>query len=267
MARLVRVLEPIARRPCFAWLDGEVVRLTGVDTFPPPAASLDLPALVFHPGMLLAPLRPGKIVAVASSYPKHVAEMGKTITPEPRLFLKPPSAVIGPGEAIALPPGEIRVDPEGELAIVIGRPIGHGASRRGGVEPRTAEVMQAVFGYTICNDVTVRTYQKTDGIFGRAKGFDTFCPIGPWIDTELDPHDLALQCAVNGEVRARGRTSDLLYLIPELIAFVADVMTLEPGDLITTGTPPGVAPIAPGDVVTCSVEGLGDLVNPVVARG
>lgn len=206
---------------------------------------------------LLAPVTPSKIVAVASNYPKHAAEMGKATPRAPRLFLKPPSAVIGPGRPIAIPPATTRVDPEGELAVVIGRRM-----RR---VPASA-ALDHVLGATALNDVTCRDFQRQDGLFARAKGFDTFCPVGPWIDTDLDPSDLALRTVVNGEVRAEGRTSDMVFDLPALLAFASHVMTLEPGDVLTTGTPPGVAPIQAGDEVSVELEGLEPLVNPVVDR-
>ena len=183
--------------------------------------------------------------------------MGKPVPQVPRLFLKPPSAVIGPDVAIEIPPGTERVDPEGELACVIGATLSRATE---------AECLDAVFGYTCLNDVTCRDFQRADGLFTRAKGFDTFCPIGPWIETELSPDDLSVATEVSGTPRAAGRTSDMVFSTGRLLAFISSVMTLNPGDVVTTGTPPGVAPIHHGDEVHVVIEGIGTLTNPVVNR-
>ena len=206
---------------------------------------------------LLCPLEPSKVVAVATNYPLHALEMGKPLPDEARIFVKPSTSVVGPGDAIRIPPGTTRVDPECELGIVIGK-----LACRVPVD----RALDYVLGYTAVNDVTARDYQKKDVIFGRAKGYDTFCPIGPWVDTELDGHDLAIETLVNGEVRARGRTSEMHFGIEHLVAYISAIMTLLPGDVIATGTPPGVAPIVAGDRVVIRLEGLGDLTNPVVDR-
>jgi 2-keto-4-pentenoate hydratase/2-oxohepta-3-ene-1,7-dioic acid hydratase in catechol pathway len=206
---------------------------------------------------LLAPVTPSKIVAVGSNYPKHAAEMGKPIPLVPRLFLKPPSAIIGPNVAIEIPPGTERVDPEGELAVVIGASLSRATE---------TECLAAVFGYTCLNDVTCRDFQRADGLFTRAKGFDTFCPIGPWIETELSADDLAVATEVSGTPRAAGRTSDMVFSTGRLLSFISSVMTLNPGDVVATGTPPGVAPIHHGDIVHVVIEGIGTLTNPVVNR-
>lgn len=208
-------------------------------------------------GRLLAPVEPTKIVGIGSNYRAHAAEMGKPVPAEPKIFLKPPSAVIGPGERIEIPPRTTRVDHEAELAVVIGR-----RCRRVSV----ADAMDYVFGYTNLNDVTARDFQRADGVFARAKGFDSFCPVGPAVVTGLDPRDLRVRGLVNGEVRQDGSTSDMVFDVPTLIAYVSSVMTLEPGDLIATGTPAGVGPLVAGDTVTVEIEGLGALVNAVVDR-
>jgi len=200
-------------------------------------------------------LRPSKILGVGTNYRAHAVEMGKPIPAEPLLFMKPPSAVIGPGEAIVRPRGFERVDFEGELGVVIGK-----RARRVSVD----DALQYVRGYTIVNDVTVRDLQKRDGQFTRAKGFDTFCPCGPVVVEGLDPSDLRLVSEVNGQVRQDARTSDLIFSVAQIIATASRVMTLEPGDLIATGTPSGVGPIAPGDVVRITIEKIGTLENPVV---
>ena len=174
-----------------------------------------------------------------------------------KIFLKPSTAIVGPNEPILLPPGAERVDHEVELGVVIGRR----ASR-----VSRAEALDCVAGYTVVNDVTARDFQRADGVFARAKGFDSFCPVGPCLVTGLDPRDLGVWARVNGEVRQSGRTSDLIFDVATLIEFVSGVMTLLPGDLIATGTPEGVGPLAHGDLVEVEVEGIGVLRNPVFDR-
>jgi 2-keto-4-pentenoate hydratase/2-oxohepta-3-ene-1,7-dioic acid hydratase in catechol pathway len=208
---------------------------------------------------LLAPCLPSKVIAVGRNYAAHAAEHGAQVPAEPLLFLKPPSAVIGPEQPIVYPEHlSQHVDHEAELAVVIGR-----RARR---VPR-GEALAYVWGYTCANDVTARDLQERDGQWTRSKGFDTFCPLGPWIVTELDITDLAVRCRVNAELRQDGRTRDLVFGVDELIACASAVMTLEPGDLILTGTPAGVGPILPGDRVTVEVEGIGTLENEVVGYG
>jgi 2-keto-4-pentenoate hydratase/2-oxohepta-3-ene-1,7-dioic acid hydratase in catechol pathway len=208
---------------------------------------------------LLAPCLPSKVIAVGRNYAAHAAEHGAQVPAEPLLFLKPPSAVIGPEKAIVYPEHlSQHVDHEAELAVVIGR-----RARR---VPR-GEALDYVWGYTCANDVTARDLQERDGQWTRSKGFDTFCPLGPWIVTELDITDLAVRCRVNGELRQDGRTRDLVFGVDELIAYASAVMTLEPGDLILTGTPAGVGPILPGDRVAVEIEGIGTLENEVVRYG
>ena len=204
---------------------------------------------------LLAPAAPSKVICVGRNYREHAAEFDNAVPDEPLLFLKPPSSVIGPGAAIHYPSLSQRVDPEAELVLVIGREA-HRVS--------AAEAMAYVGGYTCGNDVTARDIQKSDGQWTRGKGFDTFCPIGPWIETELDPSDLRVTCTVDGELRQDGRTRDLLFPVPFLIEYISRFTRLLPGDLIMTGTPAGVAPMAVGSTVTVEVEGIGALTNPVV---
>lgn len=207
---------------------------------------------------LVAPMLPSKVVAIGKNYADHAKEMGGEVPDEPLVFLKPSTSVIGSGEAIAYPTTlSQRVDYEGELAVVIGRLC------REVPRERAHEV---VFGYTCANDVTARDLQKKDVQFTRAKGFDTFCPLGPWIQTELDPSDVGIVTSVNGEVKQNSRTSKLMYDIPALIAHVSAVMTLIPGDVILTGTPDGVGPLEVGDEVSVSIEGIGTLSNRVVSR-
>jgi 2-keto-4-pentenoate hydratase/2-oxohepta-3-ene-1,7-dioic acid hydratase in catechol pathway len=210
---------------------------------------------------LLSPILPSKVVAVGKNYAEHVAEMATGSAPEqPLIFLKPSTTVIGPGDAIRIPHGSGNVHHEVELAVVIGA--------RGARNVTPEQVPASVFGYTIGNDVTERDMQKADGQWTRAKGFDSFCPIGPWIETDLgglglDPADLAISCSVDGELRQQGRTSQLLFGVPTLVSHISRIMTLLPGDVVLTGTPAGVGPIHPGQRVECTIEGLGTLANTV----
>ena len=212
---------------------------------------------------LLSPILPSKVVCVGKNYAAHVAEMNTGDAPkEPLLFLKPSTAVIGPGDAIRIPPGSTNVHHEAELGVVIGA---RGARN---VSPQQAGA--SIFGYTIGNDVTERDMQKSDGQWTRAKGFDSFCPIGPWIETDLpaiglDPADLEVTCTVDGEPRQHGRTSQLIFDVPTLISYISRVMTLLPGDVVLTGTPSGVGPISPGQSVDVTIQGLGTLTNSVTA--
>lgn len=206
---------------------------------------------------LLAPILPSKVVAIGRNYADHAAELGNKVPEEPLIFLKPSTSVIGPNARILLPPSSARVDFEGELAVVIGRPAR---------EVRAENAGSVILGYTVANDVTARDLQRKDVQFTRGKGFNTFCPIGPWIETELDPSDLEVRTEVDGEVKQDGRTSDLIFTIGELIEFISEVMDLLPGDVILTGTPAGVGPIEAGQTVSVSVEGIGTLSNPVAYR-
>jgi 2-keto-4-pentenoate hydratase/2-oxohepta-3-ene-1,7-dioic acid hydratase in catechol pathway len=199
--------------------------------------------------------RPGKIVCVGKNYLDHVKEMGGDAAPEqPILFLKPPSAVIGEGDAIVLPPDSERVDYEGELVAVIGERLRNASPE---------QALRGVRGYTCGNDVTARDLQARDGQWTRSKGFDTFAALGPAVVEGVDPRDLAIVTRVNGEVRQSSRTSLLIHPVGELLAFISRVMTLEPGDAVYTGTPSGVGPLAAGDVVDVDIEGVGVLSNPV----
>jgi len=207
---------------------------------------------------LLAPTVPTKIVCIGRNYPAHAAEHGGEVPPEPLLFLKPPSSVIGPDVPIVLPPQSEQVEHEAELAVVIGR-------RCRDVTPQ--EAWNYVLGVTCGNDVTARDLQRRDGQWTRAKGFDTFCPLGPWLViglSEADVADLEVVCCVNGELRQCGRTSEMAFSPVQLIAYAAGIMTLEPGDVIMTGTPAGVGPLAVGDMVEVEVESIGSLRNPVI---
>jgi len=204
---------------------------------------------------LLAPILPSKVIAVGRNYAKHAAELGNAVPTDPMLFIKPSTSVIGPNAAIKLPKASEHVDFEGELAIVIGQPVKNVPAAR---------AASVILGYTVANDVSARDLQKA-GQWGRAKGFDTFCPLGPWIETSIDASDLALHTQLNGELKQDGRTSDLVHGIPELIEFISGVMTLLPGDVILTGTPEGVGQMYDGDDVSITIEGIGTLSNPVQA--
>jgi 2-keto-4-pentenoate hydratase/2-oxohepta-3-ene-1,7-dioic acid hydratase in catechol pathway len=214
---------------------------------------------------LLSPILPSKVVCVGKNYAAHIEEM-KGLTgdapSEPLLFLKPSTSVIGPGDAIRIPPGSTNVHHEAELAVVIGA--------RGARHVTPEQAQASIFGYTIGNDVTERDMQKSDGQWTRAKGFDSFCPIGPWIETDLaglgkDAGDLEVTCDVDGDRRQQGRTSQLIFDVPALISYISQIMTLLPGDVVLTGTPSGVGPIRPGQKVDATIEGLGTLSNTVTA--
>ena len=204
----------------------------------------------------LSPILPSKVVAIGRNYAEHAAEHGADVPKEPLIFLKPSTSIIGNNDAIKLPPQSKRVEHEAELAVVIGATGARRVDRAG--------ASAAIFGYTAANDVTARDLQRSDGQWTRAKGFDSFCPLGPWIVTDLDASDVEVRCEVNDEVRQLGRTKDLVFDVPTLISYVSHVMTLLPGDVILTGTPAGVSPIVDGDVCTVSIEGVGTLTNRVV---
>ncbi len=211
---------------------------------------------------LLAPVIPrSKVVAIGKNYAAHAAEMGGDLPPEPLMFLKPNTSVVGPGDPIFYPRQTAELHYEGELAVVIGR-----ICRDVPAEQAT----DVIVGYTIATDVTARDLQRGDGQWSRAKGFDSFCPLGPWIETDLDPHDFAegraVQTHLNGDLVQDGSTRDLVFDIPTLVAHISSVMTLLPGDVILTGTPEGVGPMQVGDEVEVSIAGLGTLTNRVVAR-
>jgi 2-keto-4-pentenoate hydratase/2-oxohepta-3-ene-1,7-dioic acid hydratase in catechol pathway len=205
---------------------------------------------------LLAPAQPGKIVCIGRNYVEHAKEQNAELPKVPLLFMKPPSSILSPGDPIELPSQSHQVEHEGELVAVIGKR---------GRNLTTNEAQGFLYGYTIGNDVTARDLQHSDGQWTRAKGFDTFCPFGPWIDTEFDPSDALITTKVSGQPRQMASTRDMVFNVSILIAFISSVMTLEPGDLIFTGTPAGVGPLTPGDVVEVDIEGLGRLSNPVIA--
>ena len=251
--RIVRVARPDG--PAFGVLhDDYVVLLT-----PHPFTDFELTdqAAPLEKVRLLAPLIPSKIMCVGRNYAAHAAELGNDVPDEPLIFSKPATAVIGPGDPIKLPRLSEDVQHEAEVAVVIGR-----LTRKVSV----ADALDHVLGYTCANDVTARDLQRRDGQWTRAKGFDTFCPLGPWIETELDvAAGVGVRCLVGSEVRQEGTTADFIFSVPEVIAYVSAFTTLLPGDVILTGTPDGVGPLRAGDTVTVEVEGLGALSNPVEA--
>ncbi|MGE5372605.1 MAG: fumarylacetoacetate hydrolase family protein [Solirubrobacterales bacterium] len=205
---------------------------------------------------LLAPVVPGKIICVGLNYKDHIEEFGRTVIPsEPVLFMKPPSAVIGTGDRIVYPAVSQQVDYEAELVAVIGCTLRHASPK---------EALAGVFGYACGNDVTARDLQRKDVQWTRGKSFDTFSPVGPWIETEADPTDLGISSFVNGEKRQASSTAKMIFPVGELLAFMSGVMTLEPGDVIFTGTPSGVGPVQPGDEVVIEIDSVGRLVNLVV---
>ncbi|MBA2457086.1 MAG: fumarylacetoacetate hydrolase family protein [Nocardioidaceae bacterium] len=208
---------------------------------------------------LLAPVLPrSKVVGIGRNYAAHAAEMGNDPPQQPLVFFKPNTSVVGPHDAIVYPTQTRSLHFEGELAVVIKRICR---------DVDVSDVPKVVYGYTVGNDVTARDLQERDGQWARAKGFDSFCPLGPWIETELDVGDLAVTTTLNGERRQDGRTAQMIFDVPTLVSYVSSFTTLLPGDVILTGTPAGVGPMEAGDEVAVTVEGIGTLANPVVARG
>ena len=203
---------------------------------------------------LLAPVEPSKIICIGRNYVAHAREQNVEVPEVPLLFLKPPSSLIGPGEKILLPPQSSQVEHEGELVVVIGL-------RGRWIQPEDAQ--RYILGCTAGNDVTARDLQRKDGQWTRGKGFDTFCPLGPWIETDFTDADAIVSCHVNGEMRQMASTRDMVFSVKQLVAYISSVMTLEPGDLIFTGTPAGIGPLQDGDQVTVTVEGIGALTNSV----
>lgn len=237
----------------YGWVNNEEVGLIEGDLFSE-FRRLET-ELQFDRVNLMTPVAPGKIICVARNYEEHAREH-QVETPEyPMIFLKPPSAIISNGEAILIPPQSQQVEHEAELAVVIGKT---------GKWIEAVDVSNHILGYTIANDVTARDLQYKDGQWTRAKGFDTFCPLGPWIETELDPSDLMISCRVNGELRQMSSTKEMIFPINQLISYISTIMTLNAGDVILTGTPAGVDRLESGNVVEISIEGIGTLVNPVI---
>ena len=259
--RIVRFLNETdsAARPTWGVLDENQVRPLAGEPWPDAggnAAAAGDP-LPLEACVLLAPVDPSKIVCVGRNYAAHAAELGNEVPAEPLLFLKPPSAIIAPGDDVVYPSISRRVDYEAEIAVVMGRRCRFVSEQ---------DALDHVFGYTVANDVTARDLQKSDEQWSRAKGFDTFLPVGPWVETEFDPAGRTVRCTVNGEQRQNGNTSNMIFSIARIISHISQAMTLEPGDLILTGTPDGIGPVQPGDVMTVEVEGLGAIANPVVSE-
>ena len=251
-----QALDPGERTVCMGIIEGNQVQETSRE-WPGPASRTGR-EWPLDRVRLLAPETPSKIVCLARNYKRHAAEMGGQAPSEPVIFLKPPSALIGPGDTIELPPDSQRVDFEGELAVVIGR-----RCARLGFEENIGPY---VAGFSCLNDVTARDLQKKDGQFGRAKGFDTFCPLGPVIETEFDWTQARIETRVNGELRQTGAAAEMIFPVDQVVRWISRIMTLLPGDVIATGTPEGVSPLIAGDVVEVSIEGIGRLQNPVAAR-
>ena len=250
--RIVRVARPDG--PAFGVVQDDLVVLT--DGHPFGSFGLTDQVAPLEEVRLLAPVLPSKVLCVGRNYMDHAAEVGGEVPSEPLIFLKPSTAVIGPDDEIRLPALSENVHHEGELAVVIGR-----LTRKISVEA----ALDAVLGYTCGNDVTARDLQRRDGQWTRGKGFDTFCPLGPWIETDLDPGGITVQCRVNGEVRQQGNTSALAFDVATIVAYCAAFTTLLPGDVILTGTPAGVGPIVEGDTVEVEVDGVGVLRNTAVS--
>jgi 2-keto-4-pentenoate hydratase/2-oxohepta-3-ene-1,7-dioic acid hydratase in catechol pathway len=232
----------------FARLDGPLAH--GLDGAPWRGARETGESWMWAENDLACPVAPTKIVCIGRNYAAHARELGHDIPSEPLLFLKPPSSLLGPGGAVVLPPESVRVEHEAELAVVIG-------SRAKNVARGNA--LAHVFGYACACDVTARDLQRKDVQFTRSKGFDTFCPVGPWIETNLEPGALQIRCLVRGETRQDGTTAHMIFDVPTVVAYVSRMMTLEPGDLILTGTPEGVGPLEAGDSLEVEVSGIGAL--------
>jgi 2-keto-4-pentenoate hydratase/2-oxohepta-3-ene-1,7-dioic acid hydratase in catechol pathway len=238
--------------PRFGWVHDDLVGpLEGSPLGEYRRQEADIPLALVK---LLPPVLPGKIICLGRNYVEHAKEQNVEVPDVPLIFMKPLSAVIGPDQTIFLPPQSQRVEHEAELAVVIGQ--------TGRWIPEQ-EAMKYILGYTAANDVTARDLQRKDGQWTRGKGFDTFCPLGPWIETELDPADTLVTGRVNGSMRQMASTREMVFTIPQLIAFITSVMTLNPGDVILTGTPAGIGPLVDGDIVEVEVEGIGTLRNPV----
>lgn len=240
-------------KECYGELSGETATLLNGDIengFSSGEISIPLDHI-----KLLSPVMPSKAVCVGLNYIDHIEETGATRPEEPVIFIKPSTSVIAPGDAIVHPPITERMDYEGELAVVIG------ATARNVPE---SEAERYIFGYTCANDVTARDLQSRDGQWTRAKGFDTFLPLGPWIETDIDPSSLAIRTFLNGKTVQDSNTEHLLFKIPKIISFISSAMTLLPGDVILTGTSSGIGPMKPGDTVTVEIEGLGRLDNPII---
>ncbi len=239
--------------PAYGLIEGETIH--GISAAPWQGWSRESATLPLREARLLAPVDPSKIVCVGRNYAAHAAEMGNEVPKEPLIFFKPPSSIVGPDDPIVLTRYSKHVEHEGELAVIMGRKCAHLSD--------SDDPLAYVLGYSCLNDVSARDLQKSDVQFARAKGFDSFCPIGPHIETQIDPRDVLVETHVNGQVRQSGRTSLMIYPVAYLIRWISRMMTLLPGDVLATGTPAGVGPIVAGDSVDISVSGIGVLHNPV----
>jgi len=261
--RIVRFTPPagsaLGTDPHFGVLEGETtIRAIASDPLYAGVHKLETTVLL-KDVRLLAPVIPrSKVVCIGKNYADHAAEMGSDVPEEPIIFLKPNTSVIGPNDLIQWPSSSERVDHEAELAIVISKICKEVPKER---------VKDVIFGYTIANDVTARDLQKKDGQWTRGKGFDSFCPLGPWIDTDFQPGDQAITATVDGELKQSAKLSEMIFKVPEIIQFVTNVMTLLPGDVILTGTPAGIGPLNQNGEVAISIAGLGTLTNRVSLRG
>ena len=253
--RFVRVLIPNTETPVYGVLEGTQVALfRGLPWGEPEFVGV---AVELDELKVLAPTIPSKIICVGKNYADHAAEMGSSVPEEPVIFLKPNTTVIGDEDSIVLPDQSENVHYEAELAVVIGAVAKDVSVERAG---------EVIFGYTCANDVTARDLQAKDKQWTRAKSFDTFCPLGPWIETELDPSALAISCEVNDEVKQSANTKEMIRGVHEMVSWISKVMTLIPGDVILTGTPAGIGPIVAGDTVSVTVQGIGTLTNSVVSH-
>jgi 2-keto-4-pentenoate hydratase/2-oxohepta-3-ene-1,7-dioic acid hydratase in catechol pathway len=253
--KICRITQQQLNEPRYAVLDGSKIYPFASGSFPKEGSEPEPNSALLSEVNLLAPVNPSKIVCVGRNYREHAAELGNKMPDEPLLFLKAPSAVIANEDRIELPTESQQVEHEGELGVVIGR-LARNLSE-------DDDPLCYVFGYTCVNDVTARDLQRKDVQFTRGKSFDTFCPVGPWIETELDPTNLEVTTRVNGDVKQHGRTADMAFSVAYLIRYIAGIMTLYPGDLIATGTPAGVSRLKHGDKVEVEVQGIGILRNPV----
>lgn len=250
--RIVRYQIP-DQKPAYGWLNEDQIGPIQGDifgSFQRQEAKLSLEEI-----RILSPVQPSKLICVARNYQAHADEHEVVVPEIPMLFFKPPSSVIGPGEKIIIPPQARRVEQEAELAVVIGK-------QGRWISPEDAG--NYILGYTIGNDVTERHFQRKDLLWTRGKGFDTFAPLGPWIETDFDPADALITCRINDELQQMASSRDMIFEINHLIAFTSTIMTLMPGDVILTGTPEGVTQITPGDTIEISIEGIGTLINPVI---
>lgn len=234
-------------------VEGQAIRVLEGDFFNPEVKPTG-ETVELNRVTLLAPVQPSKVVCVGVNYADHAKEMDHDLPEDPIIFIKPSTSVLAPGGEIVYPPMSQRVDYEAELAVVIGKPLKNASE---------AEVMAGVFGYTCGNDVTARDLQRKDGQWTRGKGFDTFCPLGPWVVTDFDPAAVDIESRLNGEVKQKSNTRYLINPIPRLLSYISQVMTLNPGDVVLTGTPEGVGPMQPGDEIVVKIAGIGELRNTV----